>query len=143
MAAAFVAVIAVACSKPGPTPVPLGTTACEHCHMTIADPRFAAELVSRTGKVFYFDDAGCLARFAVSGAMPPERVHSAWVTDFRAPGTLVPAQDALYLHTDQVQTPMGYNLLAVPRAAADSLQAALGGTLLDWAQVLAEARAPA
>ncbi len=111
--------------------------------MSIADPRFAAELVTRTGKVFYFDDAGCLAAFAVGGTVTPDRVHSAWVTDFRAPGTLIPAQDAAYLRTDRVQTPMGSNLLAVPRAAADSLQAALGGTLLDWAQVLAQARAPA
>jgi hypothetical protein len=64
------------------------------------------------------------------------------VTDFRHPGTLIPAQDAIFLRTEQVRTPMGSNLLAVPRAAGDSLQASLGGTLLNWAQVLAEASAP-
>lgn len=134
---------AVACGRPGPTPVPVGTAACEHCHMTIADPRFAAELVTRTGKVFYFDDAGCLARFAGDGSVPADRIHSAWVTDFRAPGTLLSVQDAIFLRTDSVQTPMGSNLLAVPRAAGDSLRAALGGTLLDWDAVLASVRAPA
>jgi len=110
--------------------------------MMIADSRFAAELVTRTGKVYAFDDAGCLATFAVSGPVGPDHVHSAWVTDFRHPGTLIPAQDARFLRTDQVRTPMGSNLLAVPRAAGDSLQAALGGTLLDWAQVLAAAQSP-
>lgn len=140
---ALLGAAALACASPGPTPIAFGEAACDHCHMTIVDQRFAAELVTRTGKVFAFDDAGCLAAFTVSGSVGPEQVHSAWVTDFRLPGTLVPAQDAVFLRTDAVRTPMGSNLLAVPRAAGDSLQTALGGTLLDWAQVLAEARAPA
>ncbi len=140
LAAALSGAAALACGTPGPVPITLGAQDCAHCHMTIADPRFAAELVTRTGKVFAFDDAGCLATFAVSGPVGPEQVHSAWVTDFRHPGTLIPAQDARFLRTDRVQTPMGSNLIAVPRAAGDSLQAALGGTLLDWGEVLAAAR---
>ena len=72
-----------------------------------------------------------------------EQVQSAWVNDFRHPGTLIPAQDAAFLRTDAVRTPMASNLVAVPRSAGDSLRAALGGTLFDWAQILAEARAPA
>lgn len=110
--------------------------------MTIVDQRFAAELVTRTGKVYAFDDAGCLANFTVGGTVQPEQVHSAWVTDFRHPGTLIPAQDAAFLLTDSVRTPMSSNLVAVPRSAGDSLQAALGGTLMDWAAVLAAAPTP-
>lgn len=139
-AAALLGAAALACGTPGPTPIAFGEATCDHCHMTIVDQRFAAELVTRTGKVFAFDDAGCLATFAVSGPVGPEQVHSAWVTDFRQPGTLISAQDAIFLRTDAVRTPMSSNLLAVPRAAGDSLQAVLGGTLLDWAQVLAAAR---
>jgi copper chaperone NosL len=142
-AAALLGAAALACGAPGPAPIAYGQASCEHCHMLIADRRFAAELVTRTGKAYAFDDAGCLATFAVNGPVGPDQVHSAWVTDFRHPGTLIPAQDAAFLRTDSVQTPMASNLLAVPRAAGDSLRAALGGTLLDWAQVLAAARAPA
>lgn len=140
---AILGAAALACGTPGPTPIAFGEAGCDHCHMTIVDQRFAAELVTRTGKVFAFDDAGCLAAFAVNGAVEPEQVHSAWVTDFRLPGTLIPAQEAVFLRTDSIRTPMSSNLLAVPRAVGDSLQAALGGTLLDWAQVLAAARNPA
>jgi copper chaperone NosL len=142
-AAALLGAAVLACAAPGPVPIVLGERDCDHCHMTIADARFAAELVTRTGKVYAFDDAGCLATFAVTGPVGAEQVHSVWVTDFRHPGTLIPAQDARFLRTDRVQTPMGSSLVAVPRAAADSLQAALGGTLLDWGEVLAAARPPA
>jgi copper chaperone NosL len=142
-AAALLGAAALACTTPGPVPIVLGERDCAHCHMTIADPRFAAELVTRTGKIYMFDDPGCLANFTVSGPVQPEQVHSAWVSDFRLPGTLIPVQDAIFLRTQAVQSPMASNLLAVPRSAGDSLQAALGGTLLDWAQVLAAARPPA
>lgn len=142
-AAALLGAAALACGEPGPVPIAFGEAACDHCHMTVVDQRFAAELVTRTGKVYAFDDAGCLASFTVGSLVAPEQVHSAWVTDFRNPGTLVPAQDAIFLRTDSIRTPMASNLLAVPRSAGDSLQAALGGTLLDWAQVLAAAREPA
>ena len=142
-AAALLGAAALACGSPGPTPIAFGEAACDHCHMTIVDQRFAAELVTRTGKVFAFDDVGCLATFAVAGPVEPDQVHSAWVTDFRLPGTLIPAQDAIFLRTDSIRTPMSSNLLAVPRSAGDSLHAALGGTLLDWSQILAAAREPA
>ena len=142
-AAALLGAAVLACTAPGPVPIVLGERDCDHCHMTIADARFAAELVTRTGKVYFFDDAGCLATFTVNGTVPPEQVQSAWVSDFRHPGTLIPAQDAIFLRTDAVRSPMASNLVAVPRSAGDSLRAALGGTLLDWAQILAEARAPA
>lgn len=142
-AAALLGATALACGSPGPEPIAFGEAACAHCHMTIVEQRFAAELVTRTGKVFAFDDPGCLAAFTVGGSVEPAQVHSAWVTDFRQPGTLMPAADAIFLRTDSIRTPMSSNLIAVPRAAGDSLQAALGGTLLDWAQVLAAARTPA
>jgi copper chaperone NosL len=109
--------------------------------MTVSDPRFAAELVTRKGKIFVFDDVGCLATFTVNGPVPPEEVQGVWVTDLRHPGTLIPAQDASYLRTDRIQTPMGSHLVAVPREASDSLRAVLDGELLDWGAVLAQARA--
>jgi copper chaperone NosL len=109
--------------------------------MTVSDPRFAAELVTRKGRIFVFDDVGCLATFTATGPVPPDQVQGVWVTDLRHPGTLIPAQDAMYLRTDSLRTPMGSHLVAVPRQAADSLRSALGGELLDWSAVLARAHA--
>jgi copper chaperone NosL len=140
-AAALLSAAAFACGPAGPRPIALGAEECRHCHMTVSDPRFAAELVTRKGKIFVFDDVGCLATFTATGPVPPEQVEGAWVTDLRRPGTLIPAQDAMYLRTDSMRTPMGSHLVAVAREAADSLRSALGGELLDWGAVLAQARA--
>lgn len=106
--------------------------------MTVTDPRYSAELVTRTGKVLVFDDIGCLATFLASGELAPAGVHSAWAHDYVAPGEWARTSDLSFVHSDSFHTPMGSGLVALARVGdADSLGAAVGGELLDWAQVLA------
>lgn len=131
------ALATLACAEPGPRPLALGTDACAHCHMTVTDPRYAAELVTRTGKVFVFDDAGCLAAFYRDGSVPVDEIHSLWVYDFREPSRALDAMSAVYLRTDSLRTPMGSGLAALPPGpGADSLRAVLGGDLVSWEAVV-------
>ena len=144
---AGIAFAAAACSTPGPRPLAFGAEACAHCHMTLADPRFAAELVTRTGKVFPFDDAGCLAAFVVAGGVREADVGSLWVADFTRPDSLLPAAGTVFLRHDAFHTPMDYRIVAFrDRRSADSVRAGLGegGELLSWPEVLERVRrAPA
>jgi copper chaperone NosL len=106
--------------------------------MTITEPRLAAQLVTRTGKVFVFDEPGCLAGFLASGRVPPDKVHSLWVNDFLEPDSLLDATRAAYLRVEGINTPMGSHVIATrPGPRADSLRTALGGHALDWDQVRA------
>jgi len=128
---------AAACGRPGPRPLVFGTERCAHCHMTLADPRFAGELITTTGKVVPFDDVGCLASFVVSGGVSRERIRSLWVDDFVQPDSLLEVSQAVFLRSDAILTPMDYGLAALrPGRQADSVRAALGGALLSWEQVL-------
>jgi len=130
--------VALACATPAPRAVVYGTDQCAHCHMTIADPRYAAELVTRTGKVIVFDDIGCLAAFLATGAVAAGAVHSTWAHDYASPGEWVRTGDLSYVRSESFHTPMGSGLVALTRAqGADSLRAAVNGDRLDWAQVLA------
>ena len=127
-----------ACAEPRPVAIEYGVAACDQCHMTIAEPRFAGQLVTRTGKVFTFDDPGCLGAFVAAGRVPPSRVHSLWVNDFVTPDSLIDATRAVYLRVPGINTPMGSHVIATaPGPRADSLRAALGGEPLSWEQVRA------
>ena len=127
---------AVACT-PGPRPLALGSEQCAHCHMTLADPRFAGELVTRTGRVIPFDDVGCLATFVATGGIAPDEIHSLWVNDFARPDSLLRVADAVFLESDSLHTPMDYGLAALrPGAPADSVRARLGGELVSWDAVM-------
>lgn len=117
-----------------------GSDQCAHCHMTVADPRFAAELVMKTGKVIVFDDIGCLAAYLAGGEADPGAVHSTWAHDFFAPDAFVRTGDLHFVRSGAFHTPMSSGIIAVARiSSADSLGAAVGGERLAWPQVLAAA----
>lgn len=129
-----------ACTVPGPRPVVLGSEACAHCHMTVADDRFIAQLVTGTGKVLIYDDPGCLATALRDGVVAGDQVRSLWVTNYLAPATLLPVAEAWFVQSDAVHTPMASGLVAVPsKTQADSLAAALKGDVLRWDAVRRDA----
>jgi copper chaperone NosL len=105
--------------------------------MTVADPRFAAELRTNTGKAVVFDDVGCLAAWLAENS---GRVAAVWVASFTTPDRWLPADSAVYLQSDTLRTPMASGLAALrPGSEADSIRSFLGGRLLTWPDVL---RAP-
>lgn len=128
---------AAACSTPGPRPFAFGAEQCTHCHMTLADPRFAAQLVTTTGKVLPFDDVGCLATFLATGGVETGLVHSLWVSDFLRPDSLIAVAQAIFLRSDSLRTPMDYLIVALrPGTEAERLHQQLGGALLRWDDVM-------
>jgi len=130
--------VLLACAAPATRPIVYGSDQCAHCHMTVADPRFAAELVTKTGKVLVFDDIGCLANYLATGTVAPDKIHSTWVHDYLAPDSFVRTGEVHFVRSTAFHTPMSSGIVAVaPTSSADSLGMAVGGERLDWAQVLA------
>lgn len=142
-AAALAVAIGAGCAHPAPRRLVMGEDTCAHCHMLTADARYAAELVTRTGKIYVFDDPGCLASFVNGDAVPADRIHSLWVTDFLRPDSLLAVDRAIFLRSDSLRSPMSYAIAAVaPGPGADSLARALGADRLDWDQVRRTVRPP-
>jgi copper chaperone NosL len=139
----FVAALALgaglaACGVTGPVPLAWGTDGCRHCHMTLADRRFGAEVITTHGRALPFDDAGCAANHLVSGETPPTEVGSVWVIDYSRPDSLIAAAGAVFVRSEKFPTPMGSGVVAVPDSAtARQLAATNQGTVLVWTDVLA------
>ena len=128
--------VIVACAAPAPRAIVYGSDQCAHCHMTVVDRRFAAELVLPTGKVIVFDDIGCLRDYLAS-ATEREQRGTAWVHDLTGGEGFVRADSMILIRTT-LHTPMGSGLVATQSArSADSLVSVLDGTRLTWAQVRA------
>jgi copper chaperone NosL len=105
---AFLALILAACSEKGPEPVKLNTDHCDFCKMTIADLKFATELITVKGRVYKFDDLHCLVGYvkankeATSGAR-------LFVADFVSPEKFIDATKAYYIRNGELRSPMGGN----------------------------------
>lgn len=126
-------VAAGGCRAEGPVPLDYGVAVCTHCRMTVSDTKFGAELVTKTGKAHPFDSIECLAAYLKANPDDATGAQGVYVTDFAAPGTLIPAASAFFLRSDGVQSPMGAGLAAFATAAArDDARARLGGEALAW-----------
>jgi len=136
--AALAVVIATAC-RTGPRPIAYGRDGCAYCLMQINDARYAAELVTHTGKVSTFDSIECLVSYYQTlDAAHRDAVETLWVSDYTRPGTLIPATSARFLRVSGPGSPMGRGMLAVGDSAALApLQARASDPPMTWRDVLA------
>jgi copper chaperone NosL len=134
-AALMTLAVAAACGGTGPRPIAFGSEPCAHCHMTIVDRRYAAELVTTTGKAYAFDDVGCMAAFLAAGTVEPRRVAGAYFHVFLDPEQVYPAAAVRLVRSDTLRTPMGSGLAAAHEGAqVASLQQLIGGTVETWGE---------
>ncbi|RYZ24560.1 MAG: hypothetical protein EOO16_00205 [Chitinophagaceae bacterium] len=109
--------------KSGPEPFLLGRDACEDCKMTIADGRFGAELITRKGRIYKFDDLHCLAHFREAN---PVLLRDATVL-FAEYNTarLIPSADSWSISDPEFKSPMNSNAISF-RSEASALAAGKG-----------------
>lgn len=137
--AALVLALGVSACDSGPQPIRIGEDRCAFCVMGIAEAVFAAELVTKKGRVYTFDSVECLAAFI--NTREGFEVGSLWVTDNQAPPALIDATTASFIRSDEIRSPMGLGLAAfASEAARDSVLGEHGGEALDWEAVRARVR---
>lgn len=94
-----------ACSS-GPEPIRYGQDECTHCKMTLTDKRFGAEIVTKKGKVFKFDDLNCLVSYLQSGAVPTDQVAQVVTVDFKNSNAFIDVEQAFFLQNEAIKSPM-------------------------------------
>ncbi|POY35159.1 hypothetical protein C3K47_16385 [Solitalea longa] len=125
--------LTAACNKKEPQPISYGTDACDMCKMNIMDDKFGAEIINKNGKVFKFDSAECMVDYVLTGT---ENLEQFYVTNHSQPNELIDAQKAVFLHGENINSPMGGHLAALStKKEAEKMQQQSGGELLTWEQV--------
>ena len=118
-----------------PEPIAYGHDECAHCRMMISDQKYGGELITQKGRIYKFDSIECMASY-YAGASVPE-VQSIWTIDFSNPGMWVKADEAFYLRSKNLPSPMGMFLSSYAvREKAEEMKAQLYGDLLNWQEVL-------
>lgn len=122
----------------GPRPIEYGKDACHFCKMTLVDERCGAELATRKGKIYVFDDLNCFVRFIKEETVPQGGVFGLYVADFHNKRTLIPVENAVFLHSEKLQTPMASGIAAFSSLEQlQSAKATAGGEAMNWEQVKA------
>lgn len=122
-----------------PQPLNYGKDVCYTCKMTLMDKKFGAEIVTKKGKVYKFDDLNCMINFHNSGYEAVENMEHRLVVDFANPEKLIDTQQAFFVKTDQIRTPMASEVAAFgSEADYKRYNKKWKGILLGWGEVVTE-----
>ena len=122
-----------------PEPLQYGHDACHTCKMTLMDRKFGAELVTKKGKVYKFDDINCMLDFYHSSEIQPEELAYRLVTDFSQPAQLIEAADAFYLKSSAIKTPMASQVAAFRKKEdMDAARKEVNGIYLVWGELVTQ-----
>lgn len=120
-----------------PVPIEYGKDQCVFCNMNIVDKAHAAQHVSEKGKQFKYDAVECLIRYVVrNDIMDAKHIL---VADYSNPGDMIDANNAFYIISDNIKSPMGANLSAVSsETVAEQIVKEKGGKIFDWPSIKIE-----
>jgi copper chaperone NosL len=104
-------IVFISCSVE-PQPLQFGVDACYTCKMTLMDEKFGAEIVTKKGKVYKFDDVNCMLGFYHSEYEPSQELAHVLVVNFAKPAQLIDATNSWYLKSDSIRSPMASGIAA-------------------------------
>ena len=120
-----------ACNK-DPKPIQYGEDQCDYCSMSIVQRTHSAQLVTEKGKQYKFDAIECMVNYVKDA---PDKFENAnlLVANYNEPGEMVSAEEASYLISKNLPSPMGAYLTAFKtKAEAEEAQEKLDGKLYRW-----------
>ncbi|MDX1688463.1 MAG: nitrous oxide reductase accessory protein NosL [Candidatus Promineifilaceae bacterium] len=119
-----------------PPEILYGEDECERCRMIISDARYAAAYMTEDGQTRRFDDIGGMLLHHLENE---EDVHLFWVHDFESE-VWVKADEANYVVSEALETPMGFGIAAVnSREEAEEMAAERDGEVFTFSQLMDEA----
>ena len=131
--AIFACIFFAGCT-PEPEPIAYGKDNCEECKMTIMDPKFGGEIVSKKGKVYKFDDARCIGKFMDRRGIELSEIHQTLFTNYSGNHEFIKVNDAYFVVGSQLKSPMGSNAAAFTnKEAAEKKAAEIDGKVTNWA----------
>jgi copper chaperone NosL len=95
----------------------IGKDSCAECKMTIMDPKFGGEIITKKGKVYKFDDTHCVAAFLERRGVELSSIHQTLFVQFEQPNDFVNVKQAEFIVSSKYKSPMGGNAAAYKNAA--------------------------
>ncbi len=119
-----------------PEVIQVGVDNCYFCKMTISDKKFGAELVTKKGKVFKFDDAVCLISFHKTKSIQEQEIATIYLVDFNNNHQFISSSEAKLLKSESLRSPMNGNIAAF--RTENDLQKArkqFNGEQVNWSEL--------
>lgn len=116
-------------------PIKLNADNCDFCKMSIADGKYAAEVITQKGRVYKFDDISCMTHYCKENANT--KIGAYYVSDFSQDNNLIPAETAFFLSGGSIQSPMHGGIIAFSiEKNAQELETKLKAKPIKWEAII-------
>ena len=130
-----ISIFLISCS-PEPQPINFGEDECVLCKMIVAQEPWGAEIVTTKSRTLKFDAVECMAKYINDGYINNDDVHSCWVIDYGQPGELINADDAFFLRSRTLPSPMAMFLTSFSsQVKLDETMRTHKGEVMNWDEV--------
>ena len=132
----LLALVLASCSS-SPQQIKLGSDNCDFCKMTISNSRFGAEILTKKGKAFKYDDIACMISDLKQNSNLKENISMTYATDFSGNHQLTDVKNCFFLKSENLRSPMGGNIAGISNK--DSLNFYLNsfqGEEITWDEIL-------
>lgn len=131
----FTLVFITSCSA-SPEAIVAGKDNCYLCKMTITDTKYGAEILTKKGKFYKFDDMHCLLAFMQTKTIEDGNLKDIYVTDFAGNHSLLKVTESFLLQSDEIHAPMNGNVIAFKdKDSMKNIAARLNGVAISWEQL--------
>lgn len=122
-----------ACSHK-PEKIAFGKDQCVECKMTIMDPKFGAEIITKKGKKYKFDDTHCIAAFMKRRGVELSNIKDVVFVVYGGNEEFVDVDVAEFVVSSKLSSPMGGAAAFKTKADALKKSAELEGSkTTNWA----------
>lgn len=119
-----------------PEPIKYGTDSCANCKMGISDLKFGSEIVTKKGKVYKFDDVGCMVQFLKKGTIAQNDIAYSLVINYEKQHDLLDVNKASFVVSEEIRSPMNFNTAAFDGGeAANRYISEKKGKLSGWNEI--------
>lgn len=133
---ALVACTLLSSCNGGPEPIKYGSDNCYSCKMTISDHRFGAEILTKKGRSYKFDDSFCMLAFLKTKSIEPAQFKTIYMTNFTGKHQLLDVEESVMLQSDAIRGPMGGNIIAADQIdSINKLKEQFPGNHLLWSEI--------
>ena len=102
-----------------PEAISYGKDNCQFCKMTIMDPKFGCEIVTKKGKTFKFDDLSCMIKYQKMDEQNKSEYAHVLINQFDINNEFISVEKAFFISSSKYTSPM----LGNTAAFADEKQA--------------------
>ena len=104
--------------------------------MTIMDPKFGAEIITKKGRIFKFDDAHCIAQYLKSNKIKAADIAQTVFVDYENNKNFLDVKSLFLVVSPQLKSPMNSNAAAFSnKPDADKMASQTRGQVMDWTQL--------